>query len=115
MILQFSKELILALRKNGFLVYVDTNKSFLMSMINEAVTLSNKNDYVDTKIEGETALAYGHNKIIGFSSFDNDFKGYSSGCENILFDKFESFDKWSRCEQISKTASINEIIEILKN
>ena len=29
-------------------------------------------------------IAYGHNKIIGFSSFKNDLYGYSNGCDNIV-------------------------------
>jgi hypothetical protein len=41
--------------------------------------------------------------------------GYSNGRDNILFDKFGEFNKWSRCNEILKTTPIDEIIEILKN
>ena len=60
-------------------------------------------------------MAYGYGKKIGFSSFNNDFMGYSNGCENILWDRFGEFDKWSRCYEIPKTTPIEEIIEILKS
>jgi hypothetical protein len=68
---------------------------------------------MDTEIEGDVAIAYGHNKIIGFSSFKNDLYGYSNGCDNILWDVYGEFDKWSRCNEISKNTSIEEIVEIL--
>jgi hypothetical protein len=40
--------------------------------------------------------------------------GYSDGCENILFDYYGEFDKWSRCRIIDKKTPIKEIIDILK-
>jgi len=108
----FSKQLTEELRKNGFLVYVEKNESFLGNMINSAISLSG-GDLMDTEIEGDVAIAYGHNKIIGFSSFKNDLYGYSNGCDNILWDVYGEFDKWSRCNEISKNTSIEEIVEIL--
>jgi hypothetical protein len=41
--------------------------------------------------------------------------GYSNGCDNVLFDYFGEFDKWSRCNEISKDLSPKEIVrELLK-
>ena len=110
---KFSQELTTALRENGFIVNVKRNESFLMNMINSAVTYTG-GETVDSRIDGEIAIAYGHNKKIGFSSFDNDFQGYSDGVEHILWDRFGEFDKWSRCNQIEKKTSIGEIIKRLK-
>lgn len=92
---EFSRELVNKLRENGFIVRVIKNTSFLGDMIN-------------------TAIAYGYDKKIGFSSYNNDFMGYSNGCDNILFDFYGQFNKWSRCAEISKTTPIDEIINILK-
>jgi hypothetical protein len=33
---------------------------------------------------------------------------------NILWNKFGEFNKWSQCNEISKDTEINEIINILK-
>lgn len=110
---KFSQELTNELRKNGFIVKVENNDSFLMNMINTAISLTGEDDFVDNKITGEIAIAYGHGKKIGFSSHNDDFMGYSNGCNNILWDKRGEFDKWSRCEEIPKTSQIKEIIEIL--
>lgn len=111
---EFSKELTNKLRENGFLVSVHPNESFLLGMINTAKVLTGKQPD-DIRIEGEIAYAYGHNKIIGFSSYDNDFMGYSDGVENVLWDEFGEFDKWSRCNLISKKTSIDKIVDILKD
>jgi len=102
-----------ALRENGFLVSVRTNESFLGNIMNTAVQLSGGNDYIDTKISGEIAFAYGNDKKIGFSSYDDDFMDYSNGREDILWDYCDDFDKWSKCNLISKNSSIDEILEIL--
>lgn len=110
---EFSKTLTNKLRENGFIVGVEGNESFLGNMLNSAIAYTGKDDFQDTVIEGEIAIAYGHGKKIGFSSFDNDFMSYSNGCSNILWDRFGEFCKWSRCNEISKESSIDEIIEIL--
>lgn len=112
---EFSNELISALRKNRFLVKVEKNESFLGNMFNAAVAFTGSNDFKDTEIEGDVAVAYGYGKIIGFSSFKNDFMGYSCGCDNILWDRHGEFNKWSQCNEIPKTSSIEEIIKILKS
>jgi len=109
----FSQELTKKLRENGFIVSVEQNSNFLMNMVNTASSYTG-GKIEDTTIDGEIAVAYGHGKKIGFSSFDNDYMGYSNGCDYILWDKFGNFNKWSQCEEITKGGSIDEIIEILK-
>lgn len=111
----FSRELTDRLRAEGFIVSVrEDNENFISSMISTAAALKGK--VIETQKElGQVALAYGHGKKIGFSSHNNTVFGYSSGCDNILWDRFGEFDKWSRCNEILKTTSIDEIVEILKN
>ena len=112
---EFSKNLTDALRLAGFIVGVRSeNTNFLSSMISTAAAYTGK--YIETKEEeGESAIAYGFGKKIGYSSKNDSLFGYSSGCDNILFDWLGEFDKWSRCNEISKTTSIDEIVEILKS
>lgn len=109
-----SKKLVEDLRKNGFIVSVSSNSSFLLGMVNNACKLTGQAG-VDSSIDGEIATAWGYGKKIGFSSFDNDYRGYSNGCDNILWDKFGEFDKWSRCNEIDKKTPNEEIIKILIN
>lgn len=131
---EYANSLVSALRENGFIVHVDvTNENFIGSMVKVAARYVNrkckkKNVFPKIKMpnkekpavsfdyqeEGETAIAYGYGKKIGFSSFNDTYLGYSDGCNNILWDEFGIFDKWSRCNQIKKGTPINEIIEILK-
>ena len=93
-----SAQLVNKLRENGFLVQVwNSNLGF-----------------INGEFEGEIAIIFGYEKKIGFSSFNNPFRGYHIGCENILFDYFGEFDKWSRCRCLSKTTPMEEIIEKLK-
>lgn len=93
-----SNELIERLRNEGFLVQVwNSNPGFI---------------YGDN--DGEIAIAYGFGKIIGFSTENNSFRGYQNGCENILWDWFGEFDKWSRCNEIPKNTPIVEIIKQIK-
>lgn len=108
----FSNKLTDELRKNGFIVGVSRNESFLGNMLNTAISYAG-GEFKDSEIEGDIAIAYGYGKKIGFSSFKNDFMGYSDGYENILWDKFGEFDKWSRCNLISKNTPIEDIVEIL--
>lgn len=108
-----SQELVDALRANGFIVSVRSeNENFISSMISTAASLTGKEVEV-TKEDGEVAVAYGHGKKIGFSSYDNTVFGYSDGVENILWDEYGCFGKWSRCNHINKTESIEEVIKIL--
>lgn len=94
----FSNELVERLRNEGFLVQVwNSNPGFI---------------YGDE--DGEIAIAYGFGKMIGFSTENNSFRGYQNGCENILWDWFGEFDKWSRCNEIPKNTPIDEIIKQLK-
>jgi len=108
-----SKELTDALRANGFIVSVfKENDNFISSMISTAAAL-NGGEIEIIKEDGEVAVAYGHGKKIGFSSHDNNLFGYTYGVESILWDEFGCFDKWSRCNQISKTTSVEEVVKIL--
>jgi hypothetical protein len=108
-----SQELVDALRANGFIVSVRSeNENFISSMISSAGKAIGKDIEVN-KEDGEVAIAYGHGKKIGFSSYDNTVFGYSDGVENILWDEYGCFDKWSRCNWIKKTTPISEVIEIL--
>lgn len=94
----FSQCLTDALRKAGFLVQVyNSNPDFL----------------IGEDEGGEFAIAYGYNKKIGFSSKNFTFRGYTNGCDNILWDYYDEFDKWSRSQDIPKTMPIEKIIETL--
>jgi hypothetical protein len=111
---EFSKKLTDELRSNGFIVNVDNgNANFLSSMVSHASSYIGKTSEVDEE-EGETAVAYGFGKKIGFSSKNNTLYGYSNACNNILWDNFGEFNKWSQCNEIHKTMVIEEIIKILK-
>ena len=112
---EFSNKLTIALRKNGFIVYVNNkNPNFLMGMINTAAKYTGQKPSVDIDEDGEMAIAYGYGLKIGFSSNKNSYMGYSNGCDNILFDKFGWFNKWSQCIEISKSTDIDQIIVRLK-
>jgi len=52
---------------------------------------------------------------IGFSSKKNSYRGYSNGCENVLFDYFGEFDKWSRCHVIAKDYTPADVVKLLLN
>lgn len=93
-----SNELIVRLRQEGFIVRVYP----------KWVSMDLKYVYE------EYAVAYGYNKKIGFSCFNNSLNGYSDSHDNILFDEFGYFDKWSRCIEIPKRTPLEEIIQILK-
>ena len=108
-----SQKLVEALRDNGFIVSViGENENFLSSMVSTAARLSGGKIEVN-KEDGEVAIAYGHGKKIGFSSYDNNLFGYQCGVESILWDEFGCFDKWSRCNEISKTTPVDEVVKIL--
>lgn len=110
----FSKQLTSKLRNEGFIVgiYKDNN-NFISSMISTASVLTGK--YVEpSKEDGEIAIAYGFGKKIGYSSQNNSFMGYSNGCDNVLWDSFGYFNKWSQCREITKTTDINTIVKWLK-
>jgi len=93
------KSMVDLLRKNGFLVAVyNTNPGYLIG-----------------ENPGEFAIAYGHGKRVGFSSNNDTFRGYSNGEDNVLWDKYGEFDKWSRCYEIPKQNTINEILMKLIN
>ncbi len=110
---EFSQKLTNALREKGFLVEVFQNSSFLTNMVNTAIALTGKDSFMENKAEGEIAIAYGYGKKIGFSSYDNDFYGYTDGYKNVLFDYFGEFNKWSQCRHIPKTTPIDEIVASL--
>lgn len=109
-----SRKLVDELRANGFLVSVTKNTSFIKNMLNTAISYTNSGKPIDSSIDGESAIVYGYGKKIGFSSFNNNYMGYSNGCDNILWDSFKEFNKWSQCNEIPKNKSTKEIIKILK-
>jgi len=109
-----SQKLTESLRANGFIVSVrKENNNFISSMLSTAIA-AKTGEQVEPKQEtGEIAIAYGHGKKIGFSSKDDTLYGYYNGEESILWDEFDCFDKWSRCEEISKTIPPEEVVKIL--
>ncbi len=111
---QFSKDLTDRLRSNGFIVAVyKQNTNFISSMISTAAAMTRS--YIEPVNEnGEIAVAYGFGKKIGFSSSNNSFQGYSNGCDNVLWDEYGYFNKWSQCRETPKTTNIDEIVELLK-
>jgi hypothetical protein len=110
---EFSLNLTNALRENGFIVSVEErNVNFISSLISTAGAYIGNSIPIESE-DGESAIAYGYGKKIGFSSGKNSLFGYSNGVENILFDYLGEFDKWSRCLQISKNTHIDEIVRIL--
>jgi hypothetical protein len=95
---EWANELTDKLRAAGFLVAVwKSNPGFIFG-----------------ESEGEIATVYGFNKKIGFSTGNNDFRGYGAGCENVLYDYRNYFDKWSKALTIKKTKPIDEIVRQLK-
>lgn len=112
---QWAQELTEELRANGFIVGVSQgNTNFLSNMISTAAAHVGKNIETSEE-EGQTAIAYGHGMKIGFSTGRDTFMGYSDGCDNVLYDYFQEFDKWSNCNRISKDLSPKEIVlELLK-
>lgn len=99
---------VIFLRDNGFLVFIYENTDY---------------DYTQSEmgkqiIIGKLAIAYGKDFKVGFTEFNQKLWGYSDACENILFDKKDYFDKWSRSEQFKKPTSekdFPEFLECLKN
>ena len=109
-----SQKLTDALRANGFIVSVSKgNPDFIMGMIGTAQEYATGQRDADQEAGGQIATAYGHGRKIGFSSGENTYRGYSYGCENILYDFFGEFNKWSQCIEIHKTTPIDEIIKEL--
>jgi hypothetical protein len=96
---KYSQELTNLLREKGFLVQVFEN---------------NPNKLID-ECDGQIAIAYGHGLRVGISSERNEFYGYSNGCNNVLFELEEDFNKWSQCQEISKDLSPKEVVELLIN
>lgn len=93
----WGNELIAELRKVGFIVKVEKS--------NPHILIGDES--------GEVAIAFGFNKMIGISSFDNTLHGYRYACENILYDYRGYFNKWSQALQIPKTETIENIVSKL--
>jgi len=100
-------ELVSFLRKNGFIFFFEEYSENIYE--NE----SGKFNVIGEK-KWEQVLGYGHGLRIGISEFDNLYNGYSYGEKNILFEKDEYFDKWSRCAEITKPTDNSEFESILK-
>lgn len=110
---EFSQKLTEALRENGFIVGVSKgNPNFISSMISTAAAAIGKYSEI-SEDEGQIATAYCHGRVIGFSSGENSYQGYGNGCENILYDFFGEFNKWSQCVELHKSTPIDEIIKEL--
>lgn len=110
----WAQELTDRLRQEGFIVGVSQNYDRLNAMIDTVRAASGKPPIEREPEKFQIATAYGFGKQIGFSEGDNDFCGYWLGEENVLFDCCGYFDKWSRCETISKDTPLDKIIDILK-
>lgn len=110
---EWAQELTLRLRESGFIVGVSKgNPNFLSSMFSTAAAFVGKR-IAPQEEEGQTAIAYGHGMKIGFSTGKDTFLGYSNGCENLLYDYFQEFNKWSQCHKISKSLCPKEIVKEL--
>ena len=109
-----SQKLTEALRANGFIVSVNKgNPDFIMGMIATAQEYTTGQRDADREAGGQIATAYGHGMMIGFSSGDNTYQGYSYGRKSILFDYFGEFNKWSQCHEIDKDCAPEEVIKLL--
>lgn len=110
----YSQEITEALRENGFIVGVSKgNPDFIMGMIATAQEYSGQERTADKEAGGQIATAYGKGIMIGFSSGDNTYRGYSYGIKSILFDFFQEFNKWSQCYEIAKGTPPEEVIKLL--
>jgi hypothetical protein len=95
-----AKELVNLLRENGFLVSVTHSDTYKCEYT----------DYVEP--EHEVAIAYGHGIRVGFTSNDSD--GLTTyGISDVLFDRWNWFNKWQQCEGIPKTTPNQEIVNRL--
>lgn len=70
--------------------------------------------YDEESKNSKCALISGYGLRVGISECNNGYYGYYDGRENILYDKENEFDKWSKCYQIKKPTSTDEFQEILK-
>ena len=113
---KWAQELTNELRANGFIVGVSKgNPNFIMSMIGTAQEYTGRKRDADRDEEGQIATAYGHGMIVGFSTGDDTYRGYSNGRTEVLFDYHGEFNKWSQCLGIEKSVSPKEIVaELLK-
>lgn len=111
---KWAQELTDALRANGFIVGISKgNPNFISGMLSQASEFASGTATDIRDEEGQIATAYGHGRMIGFSTGENSYRGYGNGCENVLYDFFGSFNKWSQCITIHKSTPIAEIIKEL--
>jgi hypothetical protein len=112
---QWAQKLTKELRANKFIVGVSKgNTNFISNMISTAAAYTGQQIEANQE-KGQTAIVYGHGMIIGFSTNRDTFMGYSNGKDNVLFDYFQEFNKWSQCYEISKDLTPKEIVkELLK-
>jgi hypothetical protein len=113
-----ANELITKLRAIGFVCKIQFEKEYIYDLEQgqteyngRSITSENINENLTlNSIEVECAVCYGMGIRIGISENKFSLFGYSNGCDNILFDKYDYFNKWSQCEEISKDNTIDEII-----
>ena len=111
---EWAQELTAELRANGFLVSVSKgNPDFIFGMLNTASKYAGGKVIENRDDGGQIATAYGHGMRIGFSTGKDTYRGYGDGVDNVLFDYFQEFNKWSQCYHISKSLSPKEIVEEL--
>jgi len=95
-----AKEIVDAMRANGFLV---------------KVLPKNPNRLIGDE-EGQACVAFGYGKQIGFASQNHPLFGYHDTIGVISYDYHGEFDKWSRCSYtIEKDHPTDVIIEELKS
>ena len=90
-----AQELVVALRSNGFLVSVIKN------------TLD---DYTEWQ---EVAIAYGYGKKVGFSPIGMPVQHCYYGLDRVLWDTYENFGTWSRCNYIPMSLPTENIVSVL--
>lgn len=111
---EYCQKLTDLLRANEFIVSVSKgNPNFIMGMLATASEYATGKRGEDVDDEGQIATAYGHGMKIGYSTGNNSYRGYSCGMNNILFDYFGEFNKWSQCYELSKDMTPEEVVKQL--
>lgn len=91
-----TQELVDILRNNGFLVSITTDSLNAFD-----------GEYL------EVATAYGQGKRVGISPIGMPIHGYYKGVDKVLWDTYENFGTWSRCNYIPMSLPTEDILSIL--